>query len=192
MKSAIHLCKLQNYAKKHGNLPSVSALPLIFECSDESAREIIDNLLSDGFLEKTRSGELLGGASFEQKQSPLSSVAIPAGIPCDLADSLHDSLNIHAYLVPSPHNTIIVPISGDSMIEAGIVDGDLGVIETGGQPKLGDIVAAEVDGLFTIKRLAKKTGGGFVLHPENKKYKDIIPKTSLKIHGILVGLARRY
>lgn len=191
MHSALHLQKLQRYAHKHDSLPSLSALSFLLDCSEEEAREALGSLEEQGFVTRAGDGSLLPGANFETRSSPLSSQAIPAGPPAALADDLHESLNIHAYLVPSSARTVIVPVSGDSMTGAGIIDGDLVVIDLAAIPHAGDIVAAEIDGHFTLKRLIQ-SADGVLLRAENPAYPDLTPSDSLRIHGVLVGLARRY
>jgi hypothetical protein len=65
------------------------------------------------------------------------------------------------------------------MIDAGIIEGDMVLVERGKQPKPGQIVIADVDGETTIKYFRKK-GDKVWLEPANKKYKPIIPRTNSK------------
>ena len=76
------------------------------------------------------------------------------------------------------------------MIDAGILDGDLVVVEKVPSAKRGDIVVAIVDGEFTLKRLDLDRGR-FVLKPENKGYPVIRPEGALEIFGVMVGLVRK-
>ena len=191
MTSSSHLLLLRNYAKKHGTLPSESAAPLLFDCDDDEAAEIIKKLRRQGHLGPSSNGQMTPGAQFED-HTPLSSERIPAGPAMAIAAQEHENINIHAYLISSPNSTVIVPIAGDSMQDAGIVDGDLGIIDLMGDPKPGDIVAAEIDGLFTLKYLETDERGQYYLAPANAKYKKMEPSATLRIHGVLVGLARRY
>ena len=77
------------------------------------------------------------------------------------------------------------------MIEAGIHEGDIAVVERGGAAKAGDFVIAIVDDEFTLKELASERGK-FVLKPHNKAFPVIRPKGTLEIFGVMVGLVRRY
>jgi repressor LexA len=81
-------------------------------------------------------------------------------------------------------------VKGDSMIDAGIFEGDLVVVEKRPAAKKGDIVVAIVDNQFTLKRLDLE-GGRFVLKPENKAYPVIRPEGALEIFGVMVGLVRK-
>lgn len=191
MMPSSHLLLLRHYARKHGTLPSESAAPLLFECDDDDAADIIKKLRRQGHLGPSENGQLMPGPSFED-HAPFSSDKIPAGPAISIAAQEHENINIHAYLISSPNTTVIVPIAGDSMEGAGIVDGDLGIIDLKGDPKPGDIVAAEIDGLFTLKYLEADNEGNYYLAAANPKYKNMEPNATLRIHGVLVGLARRY
>lgn len=81
-------------------------------------------------------------------------------------------------------------VKGDSMEGAGILDGDLVIIENS-QPREGDIVAALIDGESTLKRLVKKNGTSY-LKAENPKYRDLIPAAELVIQGVAVGSYRKF
>jgi repressor LexA len=81
-------------------------------------------------------------------------------------------------------------VSGDSMIDAHIVDGDLAVLARR-DPQPGDIIAALVDETTTtLKRLVYLRGRP-ILRAENKRYRDIVPERSLESQGVLIGLIRR-
>lgn len=200
MNCTLYLRKLRLYVQRHEGLPSASALPLLFDCDEETAKLITETLLNSGHL-STWSGDLVPGEKFSEGAEifppydsqgiPLNLQTIPAGLPAPLTDELYESLNIHAYLLPTSGRSVLLPISGDSMNGAGIMNGDLAVIDLSARPSAGDIVAAEIDGLFTLKRLIQD-GAGYCLRAENPDYPDLRPKESLRIHGVLVGLARRY
>jgi len=76
------------------------------------------------------------------------------------------------------------------MQDAGILDGDLVVVEKRAAAQRGDIVVAIVDNQFTLKRLESESGQ-FVLKPENKAYPTIRPEGALEIFGVMVGLVRK-
>jgi len=94
-------------------------------------------------------------------------------------------------LIENPSRSVLIPVKGDSMIEAGIHDGDVAVVEKRLTANLGDIVVAIVDDAFTLKTLDKE-GGKFILRPANAAYPVIRPEASLEIFGVLVGLIRKY
>jgi repressor LexA len=77
------------------------------------------------------------------------------------------------------------------MINAGIHDGDMVVIDTTASYKAGDIVIAEIEGEVTLKTLVREAGF-WVLQPENPDYPIIRPEGEWRIVGVLVGLMRKY
>ena len=84
----------------------------------------------------------------------------------------------------------MLKVKGDSMIDAGILDGDLVVIERGGSPSNGEIVAALIDGEeATIKRL-RRTGGRVTLEPANPALHPISYDSGVDVIGRVVSVIR--
>jgi repressor LexA len=94
-------------------------------------------------------------------------------------------------LVRHPSRTVLIPITGDSMIEAGIHPGDVAVVEREAPARPGDVVVALIDNEFTLKTLAVEDGEA-VLHPANPAYPILRPGDRLQIFGVVVGLLRNY
>ena len=113
-----------------------------------------------------------------------------AGLPEAVDDADADALTIDDYLIEHPSQTVLIRVKGDSMMDAGIFDGDLVVVEKRPAAHKGDIVVAIVDNQFTLKRLEQEQGR-FVLKAENKAYPVIRPEGSLEIFGVMVGLVRK-
>ena len=105
-------------------------------------------------------------------------------------DAPADALTLDDYLIERPSQTVLVRVKGDSMQDAGILDGDLAVVEKRTTARRGDIVVAIVDNQFTLKRLDLERGR-FILRPENKAYSVIRPEGALEIFGVMVGLVRK-
>jgi DNA polymerase V len=84
--------------------------------------------------------------------------------------------------------------SGDSMMDAGINDGDILVVDRSIEPKNRDIVIAILEGNLTVKRLLFKTNGSVVLKSENTAYKDIkIPESAdLEIWGVVTSAIHQF
>ena len=122
--------------------------------------------------------------------SALASEPVQAGMPNPVDDAPADALTIDDYLIERPSQTVLVRVKGDSMIDAGILEGDLVVVEKSATARRGDVVIAIVDNQFTLKRLDLDRGR-FVLKPENKAYPVIRPEGTLEIFGVMVGLVRK-
>jgi SOS-response transcriptional repressor LexA len=95
------------------------------------------------------------------------------------------------YLITRPEASYLLQVSGDSMSGAGIMEGDLVVVEKGREPKGGDVVIAEVDGEWTMKYF-RKQGKEVVLEAANPKYPPIRPRQELKLGGIVTAVIRKY
>lgn len=89
---------------------------------------------------------------------PLFSMAIPAGPPITAEDYVEDFIDLTQHLTPHPDRSFLVRVSGDSMVDAGISDGDLLVVERGVDANNGDVVVALVGGQFTVKMFRRSYG----------------------------------
>lgn len=116
---------------------------------------------------------------------------VEAGFPSPAEEELADTMSLDDLLIQNHEATFLLRVSGDSMIEAGIMPGDMVIVNKGQTPKSGDIVIAEVDGEWTMKYLRKR-GDVVALIPANAKYKPIKPKNELKIAGVVTAVVRKY
>lgn len=116
---------------------------------------------------------------------------VQAGFPSPAEEELSDVMTLDDYLIRNKEATYMVRVKGESMKDAGIMPGDLVLVERGGEARDGSIIIAEVDGNWTIKYLRKK-GRQMWLEAANKSYKPIIPKESLKVVAVVRALVRRY
>lgn len=105
-------------------------------------------------------------------QIPLYSSRVQAGFPSPADDFLEQRLDLNKHLVKHPTATFFVRVSGDSMINAGIHENDILVVDRSLEAKHGKIVIAAVDGDLTVKRL-HKTSTQTYLMPENPKFSPI-------------------
>jgi repressor LexA len=92
--------------------------------------------------------------------------------------------------VREPSKTELVRVKGDSMIDAGIHEGDYLVVERRQDASPGQVVVAIVDNEFTVKYLGKERDE-LVLKPANKAYPVIRPRGRLEIYGVMAGLVRK-
>jgi len=97
---------------------------------------------------------------------------ISAGFPSPADDFKETRISLDKELVKNKEATFYARVSGDSMVGAGLDDGDLLVIDRSKNPENGKIAVCLVDGEFTVKRI-KKEKKKLYLMPENKKYKPI-------------------
>ena len=98
-------------------------------------------------------------------------------------------LNVRTLGVRDRQKAFAFRVSGNSMIRAGIHDGDIVIIENA-QPENNNIVAALIDGETTLKRFIKEPGNDAYLKAEDSNYSDFLPATDLKIQGIARSVVR--
>ena len=184
-----YLASLQDYYARHRALPSYSSIGgLLGLRSKSSVAALVARLKLAGLVESTPDRRLAPTRRFFER--PLAESPVHAGLPNPVDDAPADALTIDDYLIERPSQTVLVRVKGDSMMDAGIFDGDLAVVEKRSAARRGDIVIAIVDNQFTLKRLDLERGR-FILCPENKAYPVIRPEGTLEIFGVMVGLVRK-
>ncbi|MDJ0626299.1 MAG: translesion error-prone DNA polymerase V autoproteolytic subunit [Candidatus Caenarcaniphilales bacterium] len=116
----------------------------------------------------------------------LYSSRITAGFPSPGDDYVETKLDLNRYLIKNPTATYFVKVSGESMINAGIHDGDILIVDRSLEPKEGDIVIAELDGELTVKRLGR-INKKLHLISENPDYESIpvYQEANLQIWGVV-------
>ena len=116
---------------------------------------------------------------------------VAAGRPIEAIEGT-DTIDVPQSLIRK-RDSYALRVAGDSMIDEGILDGDLILVEERPDPRNGDVVVATVDGEATVKRFYREKNGSVRLQPSNAAYKPIVVEGGdLKIRGAVVGLVRRY
>jgi DNA polymerase V len=123
---------------------------------------------------------------------PFYDLLVPAGFPSPAQDYVEKTLDLNEQLIAHPAATYFVRVQGDSMIGAGIEDGDLLIVDRAIEPKHGDIVVAGFFGELTVKRL--ELTPEIRLVPMNDLYPVIsVPEaTDLDIHGVVVHAVKSF
>jgi len=180
---------ISSFFKQQRRMPSYQEMLDLLGVKSKSVVHFwVNKLVAGGFLERDEKGHLI-----LTKQS----YAIPmvgsvhAGFPSPEEEVLSDIMSMDEYLITRPEASFLLQVSGDSMTGAGIMEGDMVIIEKGKEPKTGDIVIAEVDGDWTMKYFHKK-GKHIVLEAANPKYPDFTAKTELRIGGVVTAVIRKY
>lgn len=110
---------------------------------------------------------------------------VPCGFPSPAQDYVEQRIDLNQLLIKRPSATYLIRVSGDSMIEGGISDGDLLIVDSSVTPQHGDIIVAAINGEFTVKQLMMKPT--LHLKPMNSAYQSIpIPDADqLEIFGFV-------
>ncbi|MSR78345.1 MAG: translesion error-prone DNA polymerase V autoproteolytic subunit [Candidatus Omnitrophica bacterium] len=184
------VAKLRIFYSKHKRLPTFSEMQGLFGYrSKSSVANLVTRLVERRIVFKDAAGRLAPAPSFACGVKLLGT--IQAGFPSPAEEELLDTLTLDEFLIKKPNATYIVKVSGDSMIDEGIKEGDLVLVERGRQALHGDIVIAQVDGQWTMKYFEKKDGK-VILRAANKKYPVIVPQKELVIGGVVVANVRKY
>lgn len=191
------LSYIREFQHKRGYSPSLADLALAFGVRSKNAvAKVVNALFKGGHLEKDPKGRI---KILEQEQeSGFFPLALPlfgpiaAGFAAPVEEHAEESVTLEDYLVRDKAATFLLRVKGDSMINAGIYEGDLVVAERGKEPKPGDIVVGVLDGEFTLKRLKRDRGGKYYLHAENPAYPEMYALEELQVAGVLRAVIRKY
>ena len=115
---------------------------------------------------------------------------VKAGFASVMDDKIEKRISFDNMFQLNSPSTFVFQVSGDSMCEIGIFEGDYVIVKKTPVASIGDIVLAIVDNEFTLKTY-KKDSKGYYLQPENKNYPIIRPKISLNIFGVVTGITRK-
>ena len=180
---------LLRYYGAHKRMPSYAEAATLFGLkSKDSSYRIIQRLISEGVVKKDAQGKLIPG-NLEGGIKVLG--LVEAGFATPAEENLLDTITLDDYVIDRREASFMLRVKGDSMIDAGIHEGDFVIVERTTTAKPGAIIIAEIDGAFTMKYLRKK-GTQFYLEAANNKYKPIVPKHDLKITAIVKAVVRKY
>jgi len=133
---------------------------------------------------------------FKRRLDLLLAPGIKAGFPSPADDYQHESLDFNRDLIRNPESTFYGRVEGDSMIEAGICDGDIAVIDRSLEAHDGDIVVGYINEEFTIKYLdLKHRKDGYIeLRPANKDFNPIRVQTddNFEVWGVVVWTIKNW
>ena len=124
---------------------------------------------------------------------PLLNDSVSAGFPSPADDYTEENIDLNEHLISNPFSTFFLRVKGDSMINAGIKDNDLIIVDKSLIAKPGNIVIAMIDGEFTIKRLSIKNDELY-LKAENHNYPDFRFKNHIdvQIWGVVIYSIHSY
>lgn len=180
---------LKLFYRKNHRLPSYREMLALFKLSSKNAIfKMVRKWIQEGFI-KSEDRKLQPTSKFFSL--PLLGI-VKAGMPV-IAEENREYLTLEEYLIENPSTSFLLKVSGDSLIQKGIYEGDIAIIEKRNQAVNGDIVLAEIDHEWTLKILRKDRHKNIsYLEPANPKYPLLYPKHELKIHGIVKAVVRKY
>ena len=154
-----------------------------------AAVKLASRLTMAGFLRQAPGGKLAPTARFFEL--PLFDSPVQAGLAASIpGQEVGELVTIDSYLIEAPSKTVLLRVKGDSMQDAGVLDGDLAVVERSQNASAGEFIVAVVDGDFTLKELGYE-GEQPILIPHNDRYARIRPQHDFEIFGIVRGIVRK-
>ncbi len=187
---------IREFQQKHGYSPSLADLATAFGVKSKNAIAKVVNALSRaGQVDKDPKGRI---KFLEQIAETVSaSLSLPlfgpiaAGFAAPVEEQAEEKVTLEDYLVRDRNATFLLRVRGDSMIEAGIHEGDLVIVERGKEPRVGQIVVGVLDGEYTLKELVRENGKYF-LRARNPAYPDMYAMNELQVAGVVKGVVRKY
>ena len=181
--------KITAFFRNRGRMPTYSEIAEIIGVRSKSVVHFwVAKLLSAGILQKDAKGFL-----FLTRNPRALKLAgeVCAGFPSPAEEELRDIISFDEYLIRNPETSFLLSVTGDSMIEAGIREKDVVIVEKNKEPQNNDIILAEVDGNWTMKYFRRR-GKMVTLEAANSKYPPIITRTDLRIAGVITAVVRKY
>jgi len=189
---------IEQYQLEHGGSPTLREMREYFGVSSDNG--ILKHLKALEEKGKITKGENPRGikllSSIKEKlmketfRLPLLG-SVPAGGPTAAQEHVEKWMDIGSDTIYKNKESFLLRVKGDSMIDAGIFEGDILVVCTELEAKQYDVVVALVDGGSTVKRYMLDNEQVY-LKPENTKYENIYPEGELCIQGVVTGLIRYY
>jgi SOS regulatory protein LexA len=189
MEASQRVQAIVQFYQRHRRMPNFRELQRL--CGFKSSRAAVKlaaRLIELGFIEKDKAGKLLPTRYFREIRVL---GAVEAGFPSPAEEELGDTMDLDEFLIKNKEATYMLKVTGDSMNGAGILPGDMVLVERGLEPHDGDIVIAQIDHSWTMKYF-RKQGRKVFLEPANKKYKPFYPKEELKVAAVVIGVIRKY
>jgi repressor LexA len=184
--------KILGFYKSNRRMPSYSEIMKLTGFKSKNAvYKLINKLVENGVVSKDEEGRLIPETVFGEIKYLAQPVS--AGLGAEVQEEIVERLNLNEWLVRDESKTYMVDVQGDSMKDAGILDGDTVLVERTTSYKDDDIVVALMEDGYTIKYLRKDAKGMHLL-PANAKYKPIYPTEDNRIELVAVvkAIIRKY
>jgi repressor LexA len=180
--------KIISFYFENNRVPTYEEMKVLFDVASKSTVAYkVGKLVEEGVLAKE--GKKL---TMVNPGTVLMLGTVQAGFPSPAEEATMTPLSLDRMLIKRRGQTYMLEVQGESMKEAGILDGDLVIVEKNKKPARGDIVLALVENEYTLKYLQMERGKP-VLVPANRRYKKIYPNPSrLKIEAVASAIIRKF
>lgn len=184
---------IKDYSSDYGYPPSVR--DICANCRIKSTATVysyINALIEQGLLVKSplKKRAITVASKNNYREVPVVG-KVTAGVPITAIENVDGYCPLPPEFSRMADKLFMLKVSGESMIEAGIYDKDVIIVEQRNYADNGDIVVGMIDGEATVKRFYRKDGK-IILHPENSSMSDFVYEEGVEILGKVVGLYRKF
>lgn len=187
--------KIRRFSQLRGRTPTYSDICEIFGLkSKSSAHYLVNTLIKEGFLYKGDNGSIQLKTALEIPVPFIGTMHAgkTVGFPNPAEEETAEVMTLSELLLVDLHAAKLFRVQGDSMIDAGIYENDILLVECTQKWKDGDIVIAEIDGEETVKYIRKDKHGSPYLVPANAEMKPMKPEEYLKVKAVVKNVIRSY
>jgi SOS-response transcriptional repressor LexA len=195
MKSSEQFNKIVKFASSAKRAPTITEICKLFKyASRSSAHKLILKLEREKFLYRDSSGKIIMPGVLDM---PLEFIGVvhagkTIGFPNPAEEETAEVLTLEELLTVDNLAAKLFRVQGDSMIDAGIYEDDILLVECTDKWRSGDIVIAEYDGDVTVKYIQKDKNGKTFLQPANADMKNIYPEEYMKVLAVVRNVIRCY
>jgi SOS regulatory protein LexA len=205
------LQRIGRFYQGRGYFPSTRELGELLKIkSPNTIFSHLQALVKKGYLKKNDKGKIIAVTEAANQFSPPSSLqpfsllqgpaslaipyfpaGVPAGFQAPAEDAGREMLTVDQYLIKNPTNTFALKVNGHSMEKAGIMAGDLILVEKRQDARPGQIIVAHLPSGFTVKRLIEEDGQKYLKAESSRQY-QIRLEEGTEIWGVVIGTIRKY
>lgn len=181
--------RIAAFFRENRRMPTYAEMMKLLEVRSKNGVHFwVKKLISKGLIEKDRRH-----LRPVRKGFPLPLAGdVQAGLPAPAEEDLRDVVSLDEYLITRPDSTFLLRVRGDSMVDAGIKEGDLVLVEKDRKPKSGDIVLAEIGGEWTMKFLRTRGRETILESADRVHHPPIKAKSELRLGGVVTAVLRKY
>ena len=180
---------IYRFYRRHKRMPTYREIAVLMGfASKNAAYKLVQKLVREGVLKKDKEGHLIPD---RLRAEVILAGVVEAGIPSEAEAAALERLSLDETVVEGKNITYALRVKGDSMEGAGILEGDLVLVECAEEAPADAVVVACIDGEWTLKYLRERNGVRY-LAAANPRYPDLYPAESLRIGGVVRAVVRTY
>lgn len=189
-----YLIQIENFNRENGRTPTFSEMAELFKFkSKNSVTYLINKMVERGELNKDSKGKIILRDFISSPIEFMGTVHAGATVGFDRPtdEAVAETITLQDLLAVDLHRAKLFRVQGDSMINAGIHEDDILLVECTERWNIGDMVVADIDGMETVKYIKKDKSGKLFLRPANDDLSDMYPENYLEVKAKVINVIRR-